>query len=147
MVVIFDNDFFIASLQQMYAGTRKWGTVRLQINRSFTEEFKYKKSKQAERVKQNIEKSNDTGATFGLKVKAATPKLRLSTIVLPENAKEFEQKLTAVMSQSMFKGVSSKDKPAKKAKKTGKPTDARQVGKRETGRNQIKKNRKERRKE
>ena len=68
-------------------------------------------------------------------MKAATPKLKLSTVVLPENVKDFEQRLTTVMTQSMFKGVQSKDKPAKKTKKTTKPTDARQVGKRETGRN------------
>ena len=81
MVLIEDIDLFIASLQQMYAGTRKWGTVRLQIKRSFPEQLKNKKSKHSERVKDNILKSNNTSLTFGISVKAATPKLRLSTVV------------------------------------------------------------------
>ena len=51
------------------------------------------------------------------------------------------------MVQAMFKGAAVKEKVTKKAKKTLKPTDAKQVGKRETGRNQIKKNRQERRKD
>ncbi len=74
----------------MYAGTRKWGTVRLQIKRSFPDLFKHKNAKRLERVRDNILKSNEVGAKFGLSVKAATPKLRLSTIVQPENAKDFE---------------------------------------------------------
>ena len=49
-----ENDLFISSLQQMYAGTRKWGTVRLQVKRAFAEELKHKKSKQQERVRDNI---------------------------------------------------------------------------------------------
>ena len=124
MVVIEDNDLFISSLQQMYAGTRKWGTVRLQIKRSFPDQLQHKKSKQQERVRDNIQKSNDPSQTFGISVKAATPKLRLSTIVQPENAKDFEQKLTSVMAQAMFKNAAVKEKTTKKTKKTLKPTDA-----------------------
>ena len=47
----------------------------------------------------------------------------------------------------MFKNVGTKEKITKKTKKTLKVSDAKQVGKRETGRSQIKKNRKERRKD
>lgn len=31
---IIDNDLFIQTLTQMYAGTKKWGTVRVIIKRS-----------------------------------------------------------------------------------------------------------------
>lgn len=81
------------------------------------------------------------GAKFSLSVKAATPKLRLSCIVAPEQARDFEQKLTAVMSQAIFKS-SPADKKKQKQKK---PTDAKQVTKREKG--GIKKCRKDRRKD
>lgn len=71
----------MSQLQQIYAGTRKWGTVRLQIKRSFIENFQYKKTKQLERVKDNLQKSNDVAQSFSLSVKAATPNIRISTIV------------------------------------------------------------------
>ena len=44
-----DNEAFLQRLQQIYQGTRAWGTVRLQVKRLFDEKHKYKKSKAKER--------------------------------------------------------------------------------------------------
>ena len=37
-----ENDIFLQQLSQMYAGTKKWGAVKIQIKRLFKENFKYK---------------------------------------------------------------------------------------------------------
>jgi len=68
----------------MYAGTRKWGTVRVQVKRSFQENFHFKKCKRTERSKDHDAQSTVSDAKFALSVKAATPKLRLSCVVQPE---------------------------------------------------------------
>ena len=139
-------DIFCAQLQALYQGTRKWGTVRLLLKRSFTENFHFKKSKLKERRQDRQNQSADPDAKFALQVKAATPKKRLSTIVASEEAKEFESKLTAIMTQAMFKNVPVQQQ--RKGKKVPqKPTDARQVGKSDKSKTAIKKSRKERRRD
>ena len=80
-MVVLEHDRFLTQLQSMYQGTRKWGTVRLQIKRSFQENFHYKKCKRAERSKDQDLQSKVQDAKFALSVKAATPKLRLSCVV------------------------------------------------------------------
>lgn len=62
-----------------------------------------------------------------------------------EEAKEFEGKLTAIMTQAMFKNVPLQQQ--RKGKKVQKPTDARQVGKSDKSKTAIKKSRKERRRD
>lgn len=55
---IVDNEQFLQQLSQMYAGTKKWGTVRILIKRCkafsphpfavFEEQFKHKETKRAD---------------------------------------------------------------------------------------------------
>lgn len=100
-------DTFCSQLQALYQGTRKWGTVRLLVKRSFTENFHFKKSKSKERRADRQTQCADASLKFALQVKAATPKKRLSTLVASEEAKDFEGKLTAIMTQAMFKNVAT----------------------------------------
>ena len=77
----------------MYAGTKKWGTVRIIIKRCrelkltqfiivFEEQFKYKQNKRAEQEKHEKEVcTNDRKHEFDIIVRAANPKRKLSTVV------------------------------------------------------------------
>ena len=139
-MTIVDKEAFLQQLAQLYAGTRKWGTVRLQLKRVFEEVHRHKKSKRAERAIARDEQCKLPG-DFPLSVKAATPKRRLSTVVQPADARDFEAKLSTIMNAAMFKRiVETKQKKGKPAK------EAKAVPKRETAA-KIKKNRKERRKD
>ena len=77
----------------MYAGTKKWGTVRILIKRCryshvphfilvFEEQFKYKQNKRGEQEKHEREVCTaDRKHEFDIIVKAANPKRKLSTVV------------------------------------------------------------------
>jgi len=38
-----ENELFLTKLQQIYSGTRAWGTVRVQVKRMFEEHRKWKR--------------------------------------------------------------------------------------------------------
>ena len=101
-----------------------------------------------ERLAHRSEVSKDQTQEFGLVVKAASPKKKLSTQVPADQVFSFEQKLTQMMQQSMFRHALERMEKAKKQqkKKGGDKVDATKGGKR-TAPGKIKKNRKERRKD
>ena len=78
-----ENEPFLQKLQQIYNGTRAWGTVRVQVKRLFVEQQKYKNSKAKERQQDRVEDCKDSSKEFSLIVKAATPKRKISTEVAP----------------------------------------------------------------
>ena len=88
---IVDNEVFMQQLQMMYAGTKKWGTVRIIIkrcNHSFIlidlvneEQFKYKQTKREDQHKYDLEQSKDATKEFDIVVRAANPKRKVSTMV------------------------------------------------------------------
>lgn len=49
MGVPVDNDTFLQKLQQLYQGTRAWGTVRVQVRRMFEERRQHKNSQRKQR--------------------------------------------------------------------------------------------------
>ena len=79
-MVVLDSEAFLQRLQMLYARTKKWGTVRVQIKRAFQENHHFKKSKRVERANERHELSTSANAgSFGLVIKAATSKVKLST--------------------------------------------------------------------
>ena len=44
-----DNELFLTKLQQIYQGTRAWGTVRVQVKRLFEERRQHKKTQKKAR--------------------------------------------------------------------------------------------------
>ena len=137
-------------LQQIYSGTRAWGTVRVQVKRVFEERRQWKRSQKQARQQDRVEDCKDSTREFSLAVKAATPKRKVSTVVSPSQAGSFEQKLSQVMTQAIFRQVlerqerEKKDKKKKVAKKE--EVKAAKGSKREAP-GKIKKNRRERRKD
>ena len=103
-----DNEAFLQRLQQIYQGTRAWGTVRLQVKRLFEERHKYKKSKAKERQSDRVQDSLDKTKEFSMIVKVATPKRKASTVVQPNKVHAFEGKLTTVVNQALLKSVLEK---------------------------------------
>ena len=91
-----ENELFLTKLQQIYQGTRAWGTVRVQVKRLFEERRQHKKSKAAERRQDRIEDCKDSSKEFSLIVKAATPKRKVCTVVNANQASSFEQKMNQV---------------------------------------------------
>ena len=74
-----ENEQFLQKLQQIYSGTRAWGTVRVQIKRLFEERRQHKISKAKERTADRKSDCQDPTKEFSLVVKAATPKRKIST--------------------------------------------------------------------
>ena len=100
-----ENELFLQKLQQIYQGTRAWGTVRVQIKRLFEERHKHKKSQKKAREADRVEDCKDSAKEFSLIVKAATPKRKVCTVVEPSQAASFETKLNQLMSQAIFRQV------------------------------------------
>lgn len=147
------NDLFLTKLQQLYQGTRAWGTVRVQYKRMFEERQKHKRSLSKQRQADRVEDCKDAKKEFNMIVKAATPKRKICTAVTPENATSFEQKVSGVMTAAIFKGVlerQERDKKDKK-KKGGKVKEESKTaggkGNKRDAPGKIKKCRKERRKD
>ena len=86
-----DNEVFLQQLNLMYAGTKKWGTVRIIIKRCkfsiglitivYEEQNKHKETKRKEQVKYEKDLSADKKHEFDIVVRAANPKRKLSTVV------------------------------------------------------------------
>lgn len=115
---IVDNEQFLLQLNQMYAGTKKWGTVRILIKRVFEEQFSYKLTKRTEQLKHEREQCADRTHEFDIVVKAANPKRKVSTMVKASQSFEFQKKLVAMMQSQMFKDMkiaAAKDKKKSKA--------------------------------
>lgn len=99
-----------------------------------------------------VEDCKDAKKEFTMIVKAATPKRKMSTVVTAEQALSFEQKVSTVMTNAIFKGVierqerEKKDKKKKGAKKDESKAAGGKANKRDAL-GKIKKNRRERRKE
>ena len=147
-----ENELFLQKLQQIYNGTRAWGTVRVQIKRLFEERQKHKTTQKKARQQDRIEDCKDSTKEFSLIVKAATPKRKISTEVTASNASSFEQKMNQIMTASIFRLVlerqerEKKDKKKKGGKKEESKAAGGKAGKREAP-GKIKKNRRERRKD
>ena len=149
------NELFLQKLQQIYQGTRSWGTVRVQIKRLFEERQKYKKTLAKERQQDRVADCKEPNKEFSLVVKAATPRRKVSTLVTADQASSFEQKMSTVMQQAIFRQVLERQEREKKEKKKkggkankdeAKGGAASKASKREPA-GKIKKNRKERRKD
>jgi hypothetical protein len=76
----------------MYAGTKKWGTVRILVKRCtlltlfisiivFTELYKYKDTKRKDQHSFEVQQCSDASQEFDIIVKASTPRRKISTIV------------------------------------------------------------------
>ena len=115
---IVENETFLQQLQQMYAGTKKWGTVRIIIKRLYEEQFKYKDSKRPDQSAYERQLlANNRTHEFDIVVKAANPKRKVSTLVKAgATTYEFQKKLVTLMQSSMFKDVKV---AAQKDKKKG----------------------------
>ena len=155
---IVDNEQFLLQLNQMYAGTKKWGTVRILIKRLFEKQFSYKLTKRTEQLKHEREQCADRTHEFDIVVRAANPKRKVSTMVKASQSFEFQKKLVAMMQSQMFKDIkvaAAKDKKKGKAAPVEKKpaASAKKEEVKESGAPKlqrpgaIKKNRKERRKE
>ena len=81
----------------MYAGTKKWGTVRILIKRLFEEKYSYKLTKRTEQIKSEREECADRTHEFDIVVKAANPKRKVSTMVKASQSFDFQKKLVAMM--------------------------------------------------
>lgn len=83
----------------MYAGTKKWGTVRIIIKRCkstflftllvFEEQFKHKQTKRADQHAYEVQMSQDRTKEFDIVVKASNPKRKVSTMVKAEHTFAF----------------------------------------------------------
>ena len=148
-----ENELFLTKLQQIYNGTRAWGTVRVQVKRLFEERRQHKKSMKKQRQQDRVEDCKEQGKEFSLIVKAATPKRKICTEVKPNKAFDFEGKVNQVMQQAIFRQVlerQEKEKKDKKKKGGAKKEESKSVpaGKKKAKDVQrISKNRKDRRKE
>ena len=101
----------------MYTGTRKWGQVRLTHKRHFKEEHKYKKSMKKQRTELRTELCKDQSNVFGLIVKAANPKRKISTVVEHKDVQEFHTKINSCLTESIFADLSKTRKEEAKKKK------------------------------
>lgn len=100
----------------MYAGTKKWGTVRIIIKRVFEEQFKHKGTKRNDQHAYEVQLSQDGTTEFDIVVKASNPKRKVSTMVKAEHSFAFSKTLVTMMQSQMFKDI----KTAAQGKKKGK---------------------------
>ena len=149
-----DSDKFLQKLTQLYGSSKSWGTVRLQIKRSFPENYKYKKSQKKLRQFDREASSKDPNQEFSLVIKAASKNRKIATVVPPRDVYNFEKQLTQVISQALFRSVLERQEKAKKQQKKDKKKDTAPVAEKKgkgTGKKdapgRIKKCRNERRKE
>ena len=147
-----DPEKFIQRLSQFYGSSKSWGTVRLQIKRSFPENLQYKKSKQKERQIEREALSKDPKQEFSLIVKANSKNRKVATVVPPREVYTFEKQLSQVVNQALFRNVLERQEKAKKQQKKDKKKEpaadkkGKATGKRDAP-GKIKKTRKEKRKE
>ena len=87
-----DHEQFLHGLQQMYSGTRNWGSVRLTVKRSkwplqltvaeYIEKHAYAlKFKQERRAERRAQLANAKAEPFGLVVKAQSPRRKITAHV------------------------------------------------------------------
>ncbi len=102
-----DNDTFLQNLTLMYAGTKKWGTVRILLKRLFEEQHSFKLTKRKEQLAFEKSECADRTKEFDLIVRAANPKRKVSTVVKAANSYTFQKSMVSIMQQQMFKDVKS----------------------------------------
>ena len=76
----------------MYAGTKKWGSVRVTIKRQYTELHKHKDSMSKERKAARRQEAASK-SEFDLVVRAQSPRRKITTFVEAQNVIKFQRAL------------------------------------------------------